>query len=279
VFFFTRRGDPFRASAVRFASIWTLAWMIPCLLGAWVYWRAVPSAMAEQVAVAMTTQAFTQWHAGLVNTIVVALIAMTLVALWGVIRPRWLPGPVLVVPFVLCLALLACFERVREFVRKPYVIADYMYANGVRVEDYPLLEQEGMLAHATYVPARQVTQENRHEVGEAIFTIACTRCHTTTGLNGVVGKLTDASGTDEWGTEHVVGFLRAMHGSRPYMPPFPGNEEEMQVLADYLVSLKADPRPVPGAQREGVSVPHGQQPVDSEAQQASRHEARRHPSS
>ena len=153
--------------------------------------------------------------------------------------------------------LLGCFERVREFIRKPYVIQEYMYANGIRVADYPLLQEQGVLRHATYVTHREITTDNRFECGEDVFRIACTRCHTTRGVNGVVQKFEALYGRGAWNPDDLQLTIRTMHVSRPYMPPFPGKESELAVLVDYLCKLQEFPTPLKGDQADGVRVPAG----------------------
>ncbi|HNQ22419.1 MAG TPA: cytochrome c [Phycisphaerae bacterium] len=264
-FFFTRKGDGFRAQAVRFTSAWTLGWVPLCAAGAWWYWRVVPEAMGANVAVALTTQAFESWHRTVGYLILASAGVLVLVSLWGVTAPRRLPRLALVLPVLLAFALLTYFERVREFVRKPYVIGRYMYANGIRPADYPLLATDGVLAHATYTPVRTITDANRLAAGRAMFNIACTRCHTTTGVNGVVKKLTDLYGTDPWEREVVEGYLRTMHNTRPFMPPVPGTEAELAALTDYLLELQRNPQRLPGAQSVGVEVPDQETPAASRA--------------
>jgi hypothetical protein len=46
-----------------------------------------------------------------------------------------------------------------------------------------------------------------------------------------------------------------MHTARPFMPPFPGTEREAGALADYLLDLRGDRKPVIGAQDAGVESP------------------------
>ncbi len=255
VYFFTERRSEFYRRAVRFTSVWTLAWALPALGGAFWYWQVIPDWAVRHIPVALGTQAFERWHATLVNIILAAVIAAAFVALWGLARPKWLPRVVLIVPFVLAMALLGYFERVREFIRKPYAVANLVYSNGLRPDDYALLQEEGVLAHATYVPMRTITPENRLEAGRHMFLIACTRCHTTTGVNGVVAKLTNLYGSNPWEHPIVLNYLKTMHNSRPFMPPAPGTDEELSALADYLLSLQTNPVRMVGAQTGGVQTP------------------------
>lgn len=255
VYFFTRGAAELRARAARWISAWVLLWLPLGLAGSLWYWKVVPDWMRANVPVALTTQQFTQWQ----QTALILLGAMgalvLLVCLWGVARPSWLPRAALLMPFVAALVLFGTFERVREFVRKPFVIGGYMYANGIRAQDYDLLREEGILTHATYVSLRVVTADNRVEAGADVFRIACTRCHTTAGVNGVTQKLTALYGSGPWDRDAVKAYLQTMHNARPFMPPFPGTDLEAGALADYLVSLQGFPVRLDGAQTGGVALP------------------------
>jgi len=255
--FLTDRSDPVRVAAIRLVSLWTLAWMPLCLLGGWWYWGAIPDWMQQLHPVALTTMGFGDWYRQAVFFLGFSGAVILAVALWGVCFPRRLPRWSLVAPFVLLVGLLGYYERVREFIRKPYVIHEYMYANGIRVADYPLLQEQGILRHATYVAHREITEENRFACGADVFRLSCTRCHTTRGINGVVQKFAKLYGGEPWDPDDVKLTLRTMHVSRPYMPPFPGNEAELDALSHYLCRLQTLPVPLEGDQMGGVEVPAG----------------------
>ncbi len=255
--FLARRQDALRPAAIRFVSAWTLAWVPFCLAGGWWYWHAIPDWMQRLHPVALTTMGFGDWYRQVVLFLGVAVAVVVLVSLWGVCLPRRLPRWCLVAPFVLVVGLLGYYERVREFIRKPYVIHDYMYANGICVAHYPLLQEQGILRHATYVSHREITDSTRFECGRDVFRLTCTRCHTTRGINGVVQKFESLYGSRPWDPEDVKLMIRAMHVSRPYMPPFPGNEDELDALTAYICRLRDFPAPLPGDQSDGVRVPGG----------------------
>jgi mono/diheme cytochrome c family protein len=254
-FFFTRDDRELRAQAVRWLSLWSLAWLPLAAAGALWYWRAIPGWMAANVPVALGTQRFAAWHEQLVQVLALLVAAALVTAAAGALLPRRLPRAALLVPFALAMVLLGSFERVREFIRKPYVIADYMYANGLRVADYPLLREEGLLRHATYTAVREVTDANRLAAGAEVFRLACTRCHTATGLNNVPDRLRTMYGAGAWDRDTVTAYLLGMHTARPFMPPFPGTEREAGALADYLLELRRSPRPQVGAQDGGLARP------------------------
>jgi len=252
----TEAGSALRANAVRAIGRWILAWTAPCVLGGLWYAHAVPDAMKARLPVALLTQALESWAHTALWVLACACAAIALTALWAALRPHATRGWALVLPAVLSIVLLGTFERVREFVRKPYAIADYLYSNGIRKADYALLQRDGMLAHATYTPVRTITADNELIAGREVFNLACTRCHTVDGINGIRGVLDTLYGEHALWDEHTLAsYVGAMHNARPFMPPFPGSEREKQALATYLVHLQTHREVIEGAQVTGVSSP------------------------
>jgi len=48
--------------------------------------------------------------------------------------------------------------------------------------------------------------------------------------------------------------MKSMHNVRYYMPPFPGNDAELDALAWYIKNEQAEPEILEGAQIKGVEV-------------------------
>jgi cytochrome c553 len=250
---FTRDDADMRAQATRFVARWMLVWLPLCALAGLWYWHKVPVAMQGHSAVALLTQKFSQWQEGFLILLAATLTLMLALVVWGALKPSSMPRYVLLLPFVLAIALLGHFERVREFIRKPFVIANYMYSNGVRVEELPVYQRDGMLPYAAYSRVRHVSEANLVDAGREVFLIACTRCHTLNGVNGVIDKFGSMYGRDkEWDTETITAFIRVMHNTRAFMPPFPGSAEEAAALASYMKSMQSAPGKLPGAQSIGV---------------------------
>ncbi len=247
-YFFTEKGSHFQLKAMRFISIWSVAWVPLCLAGGLWYWKIIPESMVGNVDVAIATQVFADRYEVILNALLFSFGLSVLILTWSVIKPSRLPRLALVLPFVVALLTLGYFERVREFIRKPYVIQNYMYANGIRVADYPLLNQRGILPYSVYSDVKMVTEDNSIQAGEEVFKIACTRCHTTNGMNGILSKFETMYGQDRWDKQSMVAYINGMHNVRPFMPPFPGNQAEVAALVEYILSLRDFPVPVKGAQ-------------------------------
>lgn len=267
---FTARGDAFRHEALRAVGLWTLAFAPFVLLAGWWYYGAVPDAMKGNLGVSLGTMAFAEWQDRFLQIAAVTVIAILVVVQLAIARPRLLPKVALVVPFVAILWMTGHFERVREFIRKPYIIGEYMYANGIRVDDYALLQRDGVLAYATYsnpltpaetaglpeglAPSERAERLARIQQGKDVFMNTCTRCHTGSGINGITGHLQRMFGDEPWTPELTAGYIEGMHYAQPYMPPFPGTAQELQWLGDYLQHLQTNRAPIPGAQSAGVAI-------------------------
>jgi hypothetical protein len=252
----TEKGSELRANAVRALAYWTLAWTVPCVAGGAWYAHVVPTAMKSNLPVALLTQALERWSHAALWVLGGASLTIALVMAWGAARPRSMRLWAMLIPAVLSIVLIGTFERVREFVRKPYAIAYYLYSNGFRKDDYPLLQRDGILAHATYTSVRTITPESEVEAGREVFNLACTRCHTVDGINGVRGVLGKLYGNEEpWKKDAVASYIGTMHNTRPFMPPFPGNDRERDALGAYLVHLQSSRDVIEGAQISGVSAP------------------------
>ncbi len=244
IFFVTEKGSEIRTKAIQFVARWTLAWLPLCVAASLWYWSCVPEAMQANANVALLTQDFSHWHHMFVQIMAITVMVIAAFALLGLWRPSLLPSWTLLAPFILAVWLLGHFERVREFIRKPYIIAGYMYANGVKVSALPIYQRDGILKYATYSSVKQATPENALAAGHEVFMLTCSRCHTIDGINSVLTRFDKMYGNTTWNTEAMTNFIKGMHLTRTYMPPFPGNDAEANALATYLASLQPN-KPTP----------------------------------
>ncbi len=253
--FFVKKDREFLNKSIRFVAIWSLCWLPLLMVGALWYHDRIPTMMQSNYDVAIATQQWAAKSSDLLWITWVSFIIVVATLAIGLLKPRYMPRLALIIPFVLITALLGQFERVREFIRKPYVIGNYMYANGIRVEDYPLLQSEGLLKYATYAHVRQVTDDNKVLAGQDVFNIACTRCHTTQGVNGIVPKFNNLYGADKpWDATAMKAYIQGMHNARPFMPPFPGNDVELEALVAYILHIKQTGETLPGMQSGGIVI-------------------------
>jgi hypothetical protein len=253
--FFLPKDNPIKVGATRIMSLWTLFWTPIALLGAYIYYIKIPSFMIGNLPVALGTQQFQGWYGSLIYIVLGAVGLAVLVSLLLLWKPRSFPKVWLWIPLVILFGFLGTFERLREFIRKPYVIADYMYANGLLKKDYPLYNKDGILLHASYTSTPRVTERNKLEAGENVFLIACTRCHTTSGINSIVTNFEKMYGADKpFEAAAMKAYIMNMHNVKTYMPPFPGNEAELDALVAYIQTLQKYPMQLEGAQTKGVAI-------------------------
>ena len=268
--FALHRTDPFRTEAMRALALWTGTFAPFVALAGWWYFSVVPEAMKGNLGVSLGTMAFEDWQRQFLAIALGTVVSLLVVVQVAIARPRLVPRLALAVPFIAVLWLTGHFERVREFIRKPYVIGQYMYANGLRVDEYPLLQRDGILAHATYstpltaaeqqgLPAGLSEPDRRAlltelQQGKDVFMLTCSRCHTGHGVNGVAGHLQRMFGDQPWTPDLTAGYIENMHTLRPYMPPFPGTAGELQRLGVYLQHLQQNSAPIAGAQQAGATI-------------------------
>lgn len=255
-FFFTKNQECLRGWLVyRLSHVTLVAMLLTLLFGVW-YWNRVPDVMKANSSVALLTQQFMGWHEQFSALLGWTLISFLLIAVAGLSFSRLVPRWALLIPSFMGIWMLGHFERAREFMRKPWVIGEYLYSNGVRKDELAFLQAEGILKHSTYVKHHEVTEANKVECGQDLFMLACSRCHSTTGLNSVIDKFDAMYGASTpWDSSAMTAFLGSMHQTRTFMPPFPGTSREAEALVAYLQQLRQTRAPLSGAQTAGITLP------------------------
>jgi hypothetical protein len=250
-----KKDSPIKREAVKTVSAWIMRWTPIAAVGAFIYYWQIPRMMIGNLPVAIATQQFQDWYNSLLWVGVFAIAVGFIVSGSGFFFPTRLPRPLMVIPVVVSVLFLGTFERIREFIRKPYVIGNYMYANGLLVDDYPLYQQNGLLSESTWSGIRTITPENELQAGENVFAISCTRCHTTHGINSIVWNFERMYGAGQpLNPDAMKAYIKQMHNVRTYMPPFPGNDAELDALVAYIIFEQKEPTTLEGAQLRGPSL-------------------------
>ncbi len=150
---------------------------------------------------------------------------------------------------VLMLAYIAtgAGEYSREMLRKPYVIGNWMYSNGVRVPSVSRINKEGYLAHTNWIWSGAANglpeAPSSYSRGEAIFRGECGSCHTLEGYRPLRQLL---DGRDR---ANIRNFILMLHENKPdspyrrFMPPMVGTSRDMDDLADFLNAQVNPPAP------------------------------------
>lgn len=255
IMLFTKKSSAIRPTALKTTAIWVLLWLPLSILASIYYYNVIPDAMTANMSTAVGTMDFAKYYDLLKYIILIATSSLALLAIWTLWKPKKVNLIIVIIPFVLSLGFLGIFERVREFIRKPYVIGNYMYSNLIREEDYPLLQRDGILKHSTYTSITEITEENKLEAGKDVFMIACSRCHTSQGINSIIYVFEKMYGIGKpLDINSMKAYIPNMHNGRTYMPPYPGNEEELDALAHYIFYLQQSGATLEGAQSAGAHL-------------------------
>jgi len=259
------KNNSHKPGIMKYISFWILLWMPVAAAGAFLYYWHIPRTMIGNLPVALGTQQFQDWYGSLLTVTLVVIAIGFIIGITGTFSPKRLPKHLLVIPVLASFIFLGTFERLREFIRKPFVIGEYMYANGILVEEYPLYQQTGLLKHTPYSEFSDITEDNKIAAGEAVFTLACSRCHTTHGISSVVRKFERLYGNAvPLDAEAMKAYVKSMHNVRHYMPPFPGNDAELDALTSYVAEQQKRPKKLEGPQIKGVNVKEiNYEPVNS----------------
>lgn len=217
-----------RERFVRFCGAYLIVVSPVYLFFTYTYYETLPAHAMKIMPVALTTLKFTQyvvWSEAFYFAVAVLLLVIGAVLFFA----RRTYFVLSIFPVLLLSAGVVQFERVREFVRRPYVIADYVYSNGILKDEAPYLSSVGVTKYFTW-PWRGLDQSKGDTaLGNAVFLIECRACHTYRGVNGIFNKGAIV-GTEDTAYQ----FLTNIQTAYPYMPPFIGTDEEKRALAKFL---------------------------------------------
>lgn len=127
-------------------------------------------------------------------------------------------------------------EWVREAVRKPYILYNYMYSNAVRTDEVQKVWQQGVLGTAKWALLSEEDKRDPLKMGEKVFRFYCQSCHTVNGVNGIKFAVKG------WKKEFLDVQIQNLDQLKGYMPPFLGTDEERRALVEWLYSLNNPPQ-------------------------------------
>ncbi len=255
-FLFLRKDFDFKKIVLKNIAYWMFIWTPHVFFAGIYYYSLIPDLMLANLPVAIATQAFQQWYDSLLYYLIAAIIVSMLFTVWFAFKPKRVPVFAAIIPILVIIVTMGTFERFREFVRKPFVLEDYMYSNQLLLDDYKIFQNDGVLKHATYTSTHEVTKENILEAGKNVFDITCSRCHTHHNVNSVVRKFEKlfSPNGEPLDKQKMKDYIPVMHKGRYYMPPFPGNSPETDALVEYILSIQKSDINIPGSQVNGVQI-------------------------
>lgn len=231
-----------KARIVRWSALWIVPSLVALVPVGWWYIRDIPKDVWASARGPMPTGTHFAFLAGILLLVTFALALLTL------IRPARLHLAFSLLVALVALGAMGSFEFVREAIRKPYVIGNYLYANSIYATPIPgdggfsvdAIDNAGVLASAKWVENRTLTGENQIVAGREIFRVECQSCHTLDSYRGVKKYLA----LRQWDQTRIQAMLPAldvMHNG--VMPPFAGTGAERTALASFLSTL----HPVPSS--------------------------------
>ncbi len=236
---------------------WSVCWIAPSLavlpaLGWW-YIHKIPPEVWADVRGPMPTAT----HFALFAVVLLAVtFTLTLLAL---VKPGRMPLALSLLVALVALGAMGSFEFVREAIRKPYVIANYLYANSLYSDTTPgdggfsvdEVNTAGIVHSAKWIANRDLTKKDQAAVGREIFRLECESCHTTDAYRGVKHYLALRQ-WDRTKIQAMLSVLGLMHNGA--MPPFAGTDAESRALAAFLSTLHPVSATATAAASDGQTV-------------------------
>jgi cytochrome bd-type quinol oxidase subunit 1 len=224
----------FRAYMLKYSSKWFIpVFLIGPIVGFW-FFSQVPQAVITNIFTGIQSSGVGNFSI-LARAIYLSLILSGTVLVFALVGPYLNPRGFSfgsAVAFLVCgLGVTSMSEWSREMLRKPYVIYNYMYSNGIRKADLETINKDSFAAFSKW--------EDPDNIGVSMFRQQCMICHTTDGYRSMKKLL------GERDLEGIKTFLLMMRETDPdknsylnIMPPLVGTDKEVEALAEYLVTLK-----------------------------------------
>lgn len=172
------------------------------------------------------------------NLTVAASILVGGYALIGLVRQKlYINGATATLLCALGFGATAGGEFIREGVRKPFTIREYLFSNSITADEVRYLRDVGSVAHDPY-PMRDADAYPNDQVllGARVFRAQCSVCHTMDGVNGLMHL------AGPWTPVQRRLNIAKLQYTKPFMPPFSGTPEELEALVQ-LVAWRDEGRP------------------------------------
>ncbi len=236
---------------------WSAWWIVPSLavlpLLAWWYISRIPKDAWANARGLMPTATHYALFA------VILLSVTFLLALLTLVKPGRMHLAFSLLVAVVALGAMGSFEFVREAIRKPFVISNYLYSNSLYSTQIPgdagfstdEVSAAGVLKSAKWVDVRDITPANQVTVGGEIFRVECQSCHTANAYRGLKHYIALRQ-WDQNKIQAMLGGLEFMHNG--VMPPFAGTDAERGALAAYVNTIEPISTEAAAAAADGKTV-------------------------
>ena len=217
------KADDHKKQLVRYNALWSLVGIVIMIPTVFWFTSSIPKNIVDAVW-GTHLLPVSAMNASFIN---LALLSITVI-LFGLLIPKRYNIIVAILAMVFAFSWFGEFEFMRESIRKPYVIYDYMYGNAIEVAKAETYRADGLMAHIKF---------KTDNPGEDLFNHACRSCHT---MNGYKPLKPAFDGTDEEFIKQAIDGVHVMLGN---MPEFLGTDEEAQLIASHIYS-QTDHRPI-----------------------------------
>lgn len=148
-------------------------------------------------------------------------------------QPKSFPFALSFLFLFLGLMVIGGGEMVREAIRKPFLIYNYLYSNNVFKSDVDKFKSAGVLQAAKWTEIKSIDETDPLKIGKDVFKFQCQSCHTIEGYNGIKPLVKN------WDEEYLDDQLEQLNMLKGFMPPFMGSEIEQKALAKWLYELNS----------------------------------------
>lgn len=235
------KDEDLRVYMAKYCAKWLLPIFLAGPLVAFWYISNVPQATMGNIFTGIQTSGVGNFSI-LARTLYLSLILSGTIVLFAFFGPYLNPKGFtfrIAILFLICgLGATGSTEYMRELLRKPFVVYNYVYSNGIRKEDVPRLCQDGFLNTGVWSKACSKEASDEAGRGEVMFRYQCMSCHTTDGYRSMKKLLGER---DE---DAIYGFLTMLKETNPeknqylgIMPPLTGQDTELKALAKYLTTI------------------------------------------
>lgn len=228
-----RRSQEFQNQAVAlFAAVLGTSLLVFIVAAGW-YFSVVPLAYSVRSVFSVLTSRLASWPALFYGGNLLALLLLVLLVVAGRLRRPTLVRALAIPALLAFIAVVGQFERIREFIRGPFLMPGYMYVSGPLLEERPFFARHAALPHQPWYPAPPADARSVTTAGAFLFAQNCTGCHTVGGLNSITDRLRGRS------EDGIYVLLGRTHEMVSFMPPLATNTLERRMVARFLYELTA----------------------------------------
>ncbi len=243
----TIKESKFRTVMVRYAAKWLLpVFLLGPLATIW-FLTQVPQASIETIFTGIQTSGIGNFSI-LTRALYLSLVLSGTILIFAFFGPYLNPRAFtfrIALLFLLCgLAATASGEWMREMLRKPFVVYNYLYSNGLHKDEIASILNEGFMRKSKWGAAvASNCPDSDTAIGAAVFRFQCMSCHTEDGYRSM-RKLIGSRDEDA-----ILSLLNILRETDPkknnysgIMPPLAVNDKELKSLAKYLATLNEEER-------------------------------------